>query len=210
MPGPEIVRSIYHQLIHGHLQDFEPDVARLSGKLTDATIELHKAVMDAFLPSSVKFHYQFNLREMSNITQARSACASRARCQLLRIFEFWGAGHTAVSPGDGVQGLLRMRREVFKTGAKAVRLWAHECERVFRDRLVCDADLDRYDDMQAAALKAAFKEEDLEAVQARPNLFTAFMDTSADDTPLFNQARPFLRRFRLEVGSDARLRSSSK
>jgi dynein heavy chain, axonemal len=71
MPGPDIVRSIYHQMINGHLQAFEPDVARMSGKLTDATIELHKTVMNNFLPSSVKFHYQFNLREMSNITQAR-------------------------------------------------------------------------------------------------------------------------------------------
>lgn len=71
MPGPEIVRSIYHQMINGHLQSFDPDVAKISGKLTDATIDLHKTVMNNFLPSSVKFHYQFNLREMSNITQAR-------------------------------------------------------------------------------------------------------------------------------------------
>jgi dynein heavy chain, axonemal len=69
MPGPDIVRSIYHQLISGHLQDFDPDVAKLSMKLTDATIDLHKNVMNTFLPSSIKFHYQFNLREMSNITQ---------------------------------------------------------------------------------------------------------------------------------------------
>lgn len=72
MPGPEIVRSIYYQMIQGHLSQFEPDVARMAGKLTDATIELHKTVMNNFLPSSVKFHYQFNLREMSNITQVLS------------------------------------------------------------------------------------------------------------------------------------------
>lgn len=69
MPGPDIVRSIYYQMIQGHLSQFEPDVARMAAKLTDATIDLHKTVMNNFLPSSVKFHYQFNLREMSNITQ---------------------------------------------------------------------------------------------------------------------------------------------
>jgi dynein heavy chain, axonemal len=69
MPGPEIVRSIYYQMISGHLATFEPDISRMAGKLTDATIDLHKTVMNNFLPSSVKFHYQFNLREMSNITQ---------------------------------------------------------------------------------------------------------------------------------------------
>jgi dynein heavy chain, axonemal len=71
MPGPDIVRSIYHQMIQGHLNTFEADVAKMAGKLTDATIDLHKTVMNNFLPSSVKFHYQFNLREMSNITQVR-------------------------------------------------------------------------------------------------------------------------------------------
>jgi dynein heavy chain, axonemal len=80
MPGPDIVRSIYNQMISGHLANFEPDVARMAGKLTDATIDLHKTVMNNFLPSSVKFHYQFNLREMSNITQVRpksqSPCAN--------------------------------------------------------------------------------------------------------------------------------------
>ena len=203
MPGPEIVRSIYHQLIHGHLQDFEPDVARLSGKLTDATIELHKAVMDAFLPSSVKFHYQFNLREMSNITQARSqdpcsleGSAARGvsgRTPVFAVLFAWlhtqCAPRVAADAAARVQGLLRMRKDTFKTSTKAVRLWAHECERVFRDRLVCDADLERYDAMQTASLRAAFKEEDLAAVQAAPNLFTAFMDTSTDDTPVFNQVR---------------------
>ena len=57
-------------MLDGHLsQGFEPDVAKLSGKLVDATIELHRHVMNNFLPSAVKFHYQFNLRELSNITQ---------------------------------------------------------------------------------------------------------------------------------------------
>jgi P-loop containing dynein motor region/AAA+ lid domain len=131
MPSPDIVRSIYHALLDGHLAagGFEPELARCSGRLVDATIELHRAVrqpctprplshplcallglcgvcvycahvvhllvrrmqthatlpltcltampcpnacmqrqvMNTFLPSAVKFHYQFNLREMSNI-----------------------------------------------------------------------------------------------------------------------------------------------
>ena len=41
----------------------------MSTKLVDATIELHRNVMNNFLPSAVKFHYQFNLREMTNMTQ---------------------------------------------------------------------------------------------------------------------------------------------
>lgn len=41
-------------------------------KLVDATLELHRNVMNNFTPSAVKFHYQFNLRELSAITQVSS------------------------------------------------------------------------------------------------------------------------------------------
>lgn len=57
------------QLIDGHVSAFDADVAKMSPKLVDATIELHRNVMNNFLPSAVKFHYQFNLREMTNMTQ---------------------------------------------------------------------------------------------------------------------------------------------
>jgi dynein heavy chain len=60
MPPADIVRSIYLQILDGHLASggFEPDVTRMSSKLVDATIELHRLVMHNFLPSAVKFHYQ--------------------------------------------------------------------------------------------------------------------------------------------------------
>lgn len=46
MPSAEIVRSIYFAIMDGHLSSggFDSDVARLSGKLVDATIELHRLV----------------------------------------------------------------------------------------------------------------------------------------------------------------------
>ena len=56
-------------MIDGHVSAFDADVAKMSPKLVDATIELHRNVMNNFLPSAVKFHYQFNLREMTNMTQ---------------------------------------------------------------------------------------------------------------------------------------------
>ena len=64
-------RSIYCSMVEGHLSQgsFDPEVAKLGPKLVDASIELHRHVMNNFLPSAVKFHYQFNLRELSNITQ---------------------------------------------------------------------------------------------------------------------------------------------
>ena len=64
-------RSIYSAIVEGHLNQggFEAGVAKLGPKLVDATLELHRSVMNNFLPSAVKFHYQFNLRELSSISQ---------------------------------------------------------------------------------------------------------------------------------------------
>ena len=58
-------------MVEGHLNqgNFDSEVVKLGPKLVDASIELHRHVMNNFLPSAVKFHYQFNLRELSNITQ---------------------------------------------------------------------------------------------------------------------------------------------
>ena len=50
----------------------------MAGRLVDATLELHKNVSNTFLPSAVTFHYQFNLRELSNITQVRCPPAAHA------------------------------------------------------------------------------------------------------------------------------------
>jgi dynein heavy chain, axonemal len=115
MPSAELVRSIYYQVIDGHLQTgFDTDIVKMSGKLVDATIELHRQVMNNFLPSAVKFHYQFNLREISNITQ----------------------------------GLCRMLKEYYREPLKVARLWVHECERVFRDRMVNESDMGKFDDFR--------------------------------------------------------------
>lgn len=80
-----------------------------------------------------------------------------------------------------------MTKDTYKVSTKVVRLWKHECERVFRDRLVNQTDLDKYDEFLIATLKNWFKEEPLDQVQAVPNLFTSFIDATADDTPLYNQ-----------------------
>ena len=64
-------RTIYSAILEGHLTQggFDGSIVKLGQRLTDAMLELHRNVMNNFLPSAVKFHYQFNLRELSNITQ---------------------------------------------------------------------------------------------------------------------------------------------
>lgn len=60
---------------------------------------------------------------------------------------------------------------------QAVRLWIHECERVFRDRMVSDADAAKFDEFRVAVTKKYFEDVPggIGALEERPLLFTSFM-----------------------------------
>jgi hypothetical protein len=58
---------------------------------------------------------------------------------------------------------------------QAARLWVHECERVFRDRMVNDTDMAKFDEFRAAVTKKYFEDLGLSSVEERPLLFTSFM-----------------------------------
>ena len=66
-------RTVYGSILGGHLEatDFEAPIKRLGTTLITAALDLHAAIANAFLPSAVEFHYQFNLRELSTITEVR-------------------------------------------------------------------------------------------------------------------------------------------
>lgn len=57
------------------MSGFSGNSEKMAHKLVDASIELHRLVMNNFLPSAVKFFYQFNLRDMTSITQVRWCAA---------------------------------------------------------------------------------------------------------------------------------------
>lgn len=75
----------------------------------NATIEIFKNIIDFpdFAPTAKKFHYQFNMRDVSRV----------------------------------IQGLLNAQPLLYKGApTKFIRLWIHECNRVFADRLISEKD----------------------------------------------------------------------
>ena len=147
MPSKDVVRSMFAQIIDGHLRNFDPDIGKYAQKVADASIELHNLVANTFLPSAVKFHYQWNLRELSNITQ----------------------------------GICRTLPEFYSNAGDLVRLWIHECERVFSDRMTLIADIEKFDNMRVAVTKKYFEDQDMEAIEARPISYNALMQHDSQD-----------------------------
>ena len=70
-PGQEAQTTIYSHILNGHLElnKFPAAAKRMVDKLMQASIQLHSKVNSTFLPTAIKFHYIFNLRDLSNIYQ---------------------------------------------------------------------------------------------------------------------------------------------
>ena len=65
-PEAEVLRNIYTCIMEGHLQVFNQDMRDAMPAIINAAVSTHQAIADAFLPTAIKFHYQWNLRAMAN------------------------------------------------------------------------------------------------------------------------------------------------
>jgi dynein heavy chain len=68
-PGVEPLQSIYNSILQGHLGGMSVPVQKCGEKLVNAALTMHKKIASTFLPTAIKFHYIFNLRDLSNIFQ---------------------------------------------------------------------------------------------------------------------------------------------
>jgi dynein heavy chain len=75
-----------------------------------ATLNLHSEVVRNFRKTAQNFHYEFNVRHLTNV----------------------------------FQGLLNAKPEAINEPEKLVKLWVHEAERIYGDRLVSHANLAKY------------------------------------------------------------------
>lgn len=66
-PSEEALFRIYHSILEGHLRPFSKSVQELCKPVTEATMELYKSAVRDLPPTPSKFHYIFNLRDLSRI-----------------------------------------------------------------------------------------------------------------------------------------------
>ncbi|XP_061245817.1 dynein axonemal heavy chain 17 isoform X1 [Bos javanicus] len=141
-PGQEALTSIYSTILSQHLSYRSAPFAvqRMSSHLVASALALHQKVTSTFLPTAIKFHYVFNLRDLSNI----------------------------------FQGLLFSTAEILKFPLDLVRLWLHEAERVYGDKMVDEKDQDTLRRVTIASTKKFFDDLGDELLFAKPNIFCHF------------------------------------
>merc|ERR1719409_2182956 len=69
--GADVVSQIYSKILGSHLQQFDAGLQKFLDPVVAATNEVLQGILNTpcFLPSALKFHYQFNLKDTSNIFQ---------------------------------------------------------------------------------------------------------------------------------------------
>ncbi|XP_014471080.1 PREDICTED: dynein beta chain, ciliary-like [Dinoponera quadriceps] len=82
-PQAEALTTIYSQILEQHVTDprtkFNPAVQKFAVPLINAALYLHDKISATFLPTVIKFHYIFNLRDLTNIFQVRLSTREKER-----------------------------------------------------------------------------------------------------------------------------------
>lgn len=151
-PSSEAQKSIFGQILDGHLKQqlFSAAVQRSAAAVVQAAISLHHKLAHGFLPTAVKFHYTFNLRDLSNIFQVRSGRKLSICFQIKyknTINNVWCA----------LQGILFAEPQTLGESCDLALLWLHESCRVYSDRLVDVTDMQLFRKLQMETAHECFE-----------------------------------------------------
>jgi dynein heavy chain len=69
LPGPTSLIIIYQTFLDGHLQYFDQEIKSQSSNIIKAAYGLHQMVASTFRKTAANFHYEFNIRHLSNVFQ---------------------------------------------------------------------------------------------------------------------------------------------
>lgn len=141
-PNQEALQTIYTSILAQHLalNSFVGNVQKYAVTLINGALAMHNKVTSTFLPTAIKFHYIFNLRDLSNI----------------------------------FQGVMFAMPDCAKTPVDLVRLWMHEADRVYKDKLVDVADMEAYDKLRQDIVKKSFEDIDENALYKQPVIYCHF------------------------------------
>ncbi|KAM6403695.1 dynein axonemal heavy chain 17 [Rhynochetos jubatus] len=141
-PGAEALLTVFGTVLAQHLarHSVPPALRNLQPTLVAAALALHQKVASTFLPTAIKFHYLFNLRDLANT----------------------------------FQGLLFSTAECLRGPVDLVRLWLHEAERVYGDKLADGRDRAAFGNMLADTCRRFFEDLSQDLLFAQPNVYCHF------------------------------------
>jgi len=168
LPSITSINDIYGQMLDGRFtaHDFDSACLDVVGKLTSATIKLWKTVKTKMLPTPSKFHYVFNLRDLSRVFQG-----------------------ILLTPTESI--VHGGARENFSSNQMMLALWRHECDRVFCDKLSSDKDKFSYEKIITQVGTEVYGDELFNKACSDPKYMVSFLrDDIVDDDGIVIQECP--------------------
>lgn len=80
-----------------------------------------------------------------------------------------------------MQGILFAAPDCAKTSVDLIRLWMHEAERVYRDKMVDQEDMALFDKLQKDIVKKSFEDADENILFRRPLIYCHFAQGLGDN-----------------------------
>jgi dynein heavy chain len=121
-PEPSSLSIIYETFLKGHFSKFKGSIQELIPQLIKGALTLHDKVSSQFRKTAINFHYEFNIRHISNI----------------------------------FSGILQTQPNNFSDTEKVIKLWFHESERIYADRLVEFSHIKAYTESALDVVKKVF------------------------------------------------------
>ncbi|XP_053970080.1 dynein beta chain, ciliary [Anastrepha ludens] len=168
-PTEDTLQFIFGTILRSHLENpynsFSKEIKNMGELLVQVGIALHRRVEYAFLPTAVKFHYAFNLRDLTNIYQGLMfSCGTPA-----------GQADNTVS-----SAILANNGTICTKPADLIRLYVHEAYRVYHDRLVDQYDIKSFKATIRDIFKKDFEDFDEDFVFAEPLIYSHFAQSLVD------------------------------
>jgi dynein heavy chain, axonemal len=169
LPAIKSIDDLYGQMLAGRFpsDEFSPScISTVVNKLTQGTISLWDKVKAKMLPTPAKFHYIFNMRDLSRVFQG----------VLLTPKPTIISGGQQEPSDDQAFNLLR--------------LWKHECARVFEDKLVSLGDKGWFQSTLGRVCEEVFGEELATKVSGEQIFVDFFRDDVYDDDEVLIEEAP--------------------
>jgi len=88
-PSVPSLHTIYETFLGGHLSTFSEDVQSVVKSILSCSISLHQEVTNTFRKSAQNFHYEFNVRHLSNVFQGILQCNANEFKTQEKIVQLW-------------------------------------------------------------------------------------------------------------------------
>ncbi|KAG5844641.1 hypothetical protein ANANG_G00164650 [Anguilla anguilla] len=88
-PEEEALHHIYSSILNGHCMAFDECIQNICNKLTFCTLELYKNIIKDLPPTPSKFHYIFNLRDLSRVYNGLVMTNTEEYPEVKRFVRVW-------------------------------------------------------------------------------------------------------------------------